>query len=64
MKRRLTDDEKMRVRDKQRAVESARYPGYFIDIMVNDETDDSGDPIWSSLRSREYEEMQVGCKCG
>ena len=64
MKRRLTDDEKMHIRDKQQAVESARYPGYFIDIIVNDETDDRGDPIWSALKSREYEEMQIGCKFG
>ena len=64
MKRRLTDDEKRRIRDKQHAVESARYPGYFIDIIVNNETDDRGDPIWSALKSREYEELQTGCKLG
>jgi hypothetical protein len=64
MRRRLTDEEKRRVCDTQRAVESARFPGYFIDIIVSDETDDNGDPIWSALKSREYEEMQIGCKFG
>ena len=64
MKRKLTETEKQRIRDTQHAIESARSPGYCIDIIVSDETDDNGAPIWSALKSREYEEMQIGCKFG
>ena len=64
MKRRLSEEEKARIRDTQSAVESARFPRYFIDIIVNNETDENGDPVWSVLKSREYSEMQVGWWCG
>lgn len=64
MKRRLTEDEKRRVRDRCRALESARYPGYFVDIIVNDETDENGEAVWSSLKTREYEAMHVTCRLG
>lgn len=64
MKRRLSDTEKRKIREEHHAVECARSPGYFVDIIVRDETDDNGDPVLSVLRSREYANIQIGCKFG
>lgn len=60
MKRRLSEEEKSRVRDRLLAVESARYPDHIVSIMVNDETDENGDPVWSAMKSFDDKEPVYG----
>jgi hypothetical protein len=60
MRRRLSEEEKASVRDRLLAVESARFPDNIVSIMVNDETDDNGDPIWSVLKSYDDKEPTYG----
>lgn len=59
MKRRLTEDEKRDIRDRQTAIEGARNPYHTVFILVNDETDEHGDPIWSVLKESD-ENLAIG----
>jgi len=44
-KRRLTEEEKWKLRDNERAKQRARYAGRTIDVHVEDETDHQGNPV-------------------
>jgi len=60
MKRHLTDEEKARLADTLAAVESARYPDHVVSVMVNNETDDNGNPVWSVVKSFDDKEAVFG----
>ena len=60
MKRHLTDEEKARVRDRLTAIEGAKYPDHIVSVMVNNETDDNGDPVWSVVKSFDDREAVYG----
>ena len=60
MKRHLTDQEKARVRDRLTAIEGAKYPDHIVSVMVNNETDDNGDPVWSVVKSCDDREAVYG----
>lgn len=60
MRRRLSEEEKASIRDRVHAVESARFPDHIVSIMVNDETDENGDPVWSVLKSCDDKEALYG----
>lgn len=53
MKRRLSEEEKLRVRDRQTAIESARHPYHTVSVLVADETDGDGNPVWSVMKLSE-----------
>jgi RNase P protein component len=52
-KRKLTDDEKQSIRERQRAIEQALNPGFKIIVRVLSETDDDGNPRWTVERKRD-----------
>ena len=60
MKRHLTDEEKARVCDRLTAIEGAKYPDHIVSVMVNNETDDNGDPVWSVVKSCDDREAVYG----
>jgi hypothetical protein len=60
MKRHLTDEEKARVCDRLTAIEGAKYPDHIVSVMVSNETDDNGDPVWSVVKSFDDREAVYG----
>ncbi|WP_095084850.1 hypothetical protein [Mesorhizobium sophorae] len=60
MKRHLTDEEKARVCDRLTAIEGAKYPDHIVSVMVGNETDDNGDPVWSVVKSFDDREAVYG----
>ena len=60
MKRHLTDEEKARVCDRLTAIEGAKYPDHIVSVMVGNETDDNGDPVWSVVKSCDDREAVYG----
>jgi hypothetical protein len=52
-KRRLTGVEMERVREWALARERHEYPGARVEIIVKDETDENGDPVYSAVIVRE-----------
>lgn len=52
-KRRLTVSEMSRVREWALARERHEYPGARIEIVVKEETDENGDPIYSAVITRD-----------
>lgn len=54
-KRFLTDAEKRHVHEIQMTIEQARFPNHNIRIVVQHETDDDGNPLWTVTKTRETE---------
>jgi hypothetical protein len=50
MKRTLTREEKQAIRDKLSAAEQAAHPDARITVLLADETDDDGKPVFRVLR--------------
>jgi len=64
MRRLLSEAEKAGVAARIRVVECARCPGDIVEVVVRDETDINGEPVYSVLRTPGHAFMQVGCKFG
>ena len=53
MRRKLTDEEKMKIQEYANRVESERFPDSHITIIVEDEIDDEGKVHWRAVASKE-----------